>query len=518
MKTKYVFSVLMLIFFNASVHAQQKVIQLYNGAAPGSENWNWDEKFQDASKNLFKTNVVYDVSKPTLTVFQPDSSIANGTSIVICPGGGFHLLSINSEGIDVANWLVKKGITCFVLKYRLVHSLTGNPVQDMMDMINKKETSDDQTKNVIMMAIADGREALTYVRKHAAEYNISPDKIGIIGFSAGGTVAASAALNYNADNRPDFVAPIYAFMPDSAITNIQADAPPMFLAVASDDQLGLAPNSVDLYNKWIASKHSAELHIYAKGGHGFGMREQNIPTDNWIERFGDWLQLEGFAKSASMNAQQVEGMQRMLKDWSNIDRYAEDNEEIKSGTDKNRVVFMGNSITDGWIDTDSAFFADNPYIDRGISGQTTPQMLVRFREDVINLKPAVVVILAGINDIAENTGPMTLEETFGNIISMTELAKANGIRVVISSVLPAYSIPWRQGLPAAEKVMKLNAMLKAYSDKNNVVYLDYFSAMKDDRNGLPKRLSSDGVHPNLDGYKIMEPLAQKAIAEAMKKK
>ncbi len=267
MKNKFSLFVLLLIVTASTIHAQ-KVIQLYKGAAPSSENWNWNEKFQDSSKNIFKVNLVYDVSKPTLTVYAPNSSVANGTAIIICPGGGFHLLSINSEGIDVANWLVKKGVTCFVLKYRLVHSLTGNPVQDMMDMINKKEDSSGQTKNVIMMAISDGRTAVAYVRQHASEYKISPDKIGIIGFSAGGTVAASSAFNYTTENKPDFVAPIYAFMPDSLQGNVASDAPPMFLAAASDDQLGLAPNSVSLYNHWLAAKHLVELHMYVKGGHG----------------------------------------------------------------------------------------------------------------------------------------------------------------------------------------------------------------------------------------------------------
>ena len=185
---------------------------------------------------------------------------------------------------------------------------------------------------------------------------------------------------------------------------------------------------------------------------------------------------------------------------------------------KPRVVFMGNSITDGWINADSSFFDGKNYIDRGISGQTTPQMLIRFRPDVIDLKPAVVVILAGINDIAGNTGIMTLEETFGNIVSMSQLAKASNIKVVISSVLPAYDFPWRPGMQPAEKVIKLNAMLRDYAAKNDVVYLEYFIAMKDERNGLPASLSHDGVHPTLAGYKIMEPLAEKAIAEALKRK
>ena len=146
-------------------------------------------------------------------------------------------------------------------------------------------------------------------------------------------------------------------------------------------------------------------------------------------------------------------MQRILKDWPNIHRYADDNEKLKTITDKKRVVFMGNSITEGWKNNDSAFFFNNHYVDRGISGQTTPQMLVRFREDVIELKPAVVVILAGINDIAQNTGPIKLEDTYGNIVSMAELAKANNIKVVITSTLPANIIPWRNYIHPADTVM-----------------------------------------------------------------
>ncbi len=509
------FAFLVLLFIAGAVSAQQKVIPLYNGAAPGSENWNWNEAEND--NNMFNTKVVYNVTKPTLTVFTPDASVATGAAAIICPGGGFHTLSINSEGNDVAKWLVKKGVTCFVLKYRLVHSLTDDPVKELMDQMGKP-AFDEGNKRVIPMAIADGRAAITYVRSHAAEYNIKPDQVGIIGFSAGGTVAGAAAYNYTAENRPDFVAPVYAYMPPELQGTIAADAPPMFIAAASNDQLGLAPHSVDLYNKWLSAKRPVELHMYVKGGHGFGMRTQNIPTDTWIDRLGDWLSTEGFIQTLPQpNSQQVEGMQKSLKDWPNMKRYEEANKNLKPSNEK-RIVFMGNSITDGWIRIDSAFFSDHPYIDRGISGQTTPQMLLRFRPDVIDLKPAAVVILAGINDIAQNTGPMTLEQTFGNIVSMAELAKANNIRVVISSVLPAFDFPWRPGLAPAGKVVLLNAMLKDYANKNKIVYLDYFSAMADKRKGLPKSLSQDGVHPNLAGYKIMEPMAVKAIAEALKGK
>jgi len=210
---------------------------------------------------------------------------------------------------------------------------------------------------------------------------------------------------------------------------------------------------------------------------------------------------------------------KLHKDWANIQGYEERNSKLAPpAKGENRVVYMGDSITDFWMNNDSTFFKSNSYINRGISGQTTGQMLVRFREDVINLKPNVVVILAGINDIAENNGPSKLEDVFGNIVSMAELAKTNNIKVVISSVLPANKFPWRPSIIPTEKVVQLNAMLKEYADKNGIVYLDYYSAMVDSDKGLPANLAKDGVHPTLEGYKIMEPLAVKAIDKAMKGK
>ena len=207
------------------------------------------------------------------------------------------------------------------------------------------------------------------------------------------------------------------------------------------------------------------------------------------------------------------------QDWANTSRFKDANTKLPTpSSGENRVVFMGNSITEGWINTDPDFFAGKAYVNRGISGQTTPQMLVRFRPDVINLKPAVVVILAGTNDIAGNTGPSTLEMIMDNLVSMAELAKANRIKVVLSSVLPAFDYPWKPGLEPAPKIVKLNEMIKNYAEKNNIVYLDYFSSTVDERNGLKKELSGDGVHPNMDGYKIMEPLAEAAIKKALSQK
>ena len=215
------------------------------------------------------------------------------------------------------------------------------------------------------------------------------------------------------------------------------------------------------------------------------------------------------------NAYWNEHDQQLLVDFGGLERFKEANAMLaapKPG--ENRVVFMGDSITQGWKLDES--FPGKPYINRGIGGQTTPQMVVRFRQDVVDLKPKVVVILAGINDIAGNTGPMTLEQTEGNIASMAELARANGIRVVLCSVLPAFDFPWAPGLTPAPKVVEVNAWMKQYAADKGDVYVDYYSAMKDERGGLPPTLSTDGVHPLPAGYAIMTPLAEAGIEKALK--
>ncbi len=207
---------------------------------------------------------------------------------------------------------------------------------------------------------------------------------------------------------------------------------------------------------------------------------------------------------------------RLKSDWANLARFRDDN--IKVGLPakgEKRVVFMGNSITEGWIRSRPDFFAGKPYVNRGISGQTTPQMVIRFRPDVVNLQPSVVVILAGINDIAGNTGPSTLEMIEDNLMAMAEMAKANKIKVVLSSVLPAYDFPWRPGMQPAEKVVQLNAWIKNYAETHGCIYLDYFTPMVDERKGLPAKYSGDGIHPNKEGYLVMEPLVEKAIQQAL---
>lgn len=211
--------------------------------------------------------------------------------------------------------------------------------------------------------------------------------------------------------------------------------------------------------------------------------------------------------------------QTRVDDWAFLARYRDSNTALgapKPG--ERRVVFYGNSIFELWAPFFATMFSGKPYVGRGISGQTTPQMLVRFRQDVIALHPAVVVILAGTNDIAGNTGPSTLEMIEDNLVSMVELAKANGIRVVLSSVLPAYDYPWKPGLEPALKIVALNAWLKVYAATHHVTYLDFHSTMADERMGLRRELSEDGVHPNAAGYRVMAPLAEKAIAAALRRR
>lgn len=266
----------------------QEIIELPHENAEGT-TWEGDEKAYYSE--IWQNDVVTNVSVPTMEVFRPESP--NGTSVIVAPGGGLYALSITSEGTDVAKWLNEKGITAFVLKYRLVP--TGED--------GVKEITDDGAKNpaiigqrvmpVLPYSYADGLSAIAYVRENAANFKIDPKKIGFMGFSAGGAVTLGVAYNYTAANRPDFLVPVYAWTLVMPIQEVPADAPPMFVICASDDPLGLAPGSIELYSSWLKASKPVGLHMYSKGGHGFGMKKQGLPSDHWIERFYDWSVAEG---------------------------------------------------------------------------------------------------------------------------------------------------------------------------------------------------------------------------------
>lgn len=286
MKTHPIHLLCLALSLTAAAHAQD-IIPL-NPTASTQPAYPEKEYYS----NAWHTEVITNVTQPTLTVFKPSPDVRNGSAIVICPGGGFMALSITSEGIDVARYLAARGMTAFVLKYRLAH--TGEDgTQEFSALYQDKPKFEATMKTVIPQSVADGLAAVTWVRQHASDYGISPDRVGIIGFSAGGTVTAEVAFHYAPEGRPAFVAPIYA----GGVTQdapVPTDAPPMFLAAATDDSLGLAPKSIDLYQRWTTAHKSAELHMYAKGSHGFGMHIQHIPTDQWIDRFAEWLTMQGF--------------------------------------------------------------------------------------------------------------------------------------------------------------------------------------------------------------------------------
>lgn len=244
----------------------------------------------------WKTTVVSNVSEPSISVYRPSSDRNNGTAVIIAPGGGLYGLSINSEGVDVANWFVSKGVTAFVLKYRLIPTKeTGtDDFHWPEDEILYK-----QVDQVLPYAIEDGLNAISYVRQHAKKYGIKPNKIGFMGFSAGGAVTMGTLYNYQSENRPDFLVPVYPWTYAIPVKNPPADSPPMMIICATDDGLGLAKGSIELYNSYLDNGLNVALHMYAKGDHGFGMKTQGFPSDTWIDRVYEWAIAEGLILPAA---------------------------------------------------------------------------------------------------------------------------------------------------------------------------------------------------------------------------
>ena len=260
-------------------------IRLYDDAAAGSESWTHAER--EYFSELWATEVVANVVVPTLVPVRPVGE-PNGAAVVVAPGGGFHALSITSEGFAVAERLAAEGITTFVLKYRLVPG-GHDPVAELSEKALAGDTSVyDDMAAVAPLAGADGEAAMRLVRARADQFGIDPNRVGFMGFSAGGNVAVRVAYSSDPAARPNFVAPIYATTRGIDLGDPPAGSGPMFLVVATDDELGLTSDSIGLYERWRAAKLSVELHAYARGGHGFGMHTRHLPSDTWIDRFLDW--------------------------------------------------------------------------------------------------------------------------------------------------------------------------------------------------------------------------------------
>lgn len=266
----------------------QEVIEVPHEKAAAVQ-WEGDEKAYFSE--IWQNNVVTNVSVPTMEVFRPENP--NGTAVVVAPGGGLYALSITSEGTDVAKWLNEKGITAFVLKYRLVPTGEDGVKEITDEGATNPARIGERVAPVMPYSIADGLSAIDYVRKNAANFKVDPTKIGFMGFSAGGAVTMGVVYNYNDTNRPDFIVPVYPWTSAYPVQEAPADAPPMLVVCSSDDPLGLATGSVELYSSWLKSGKKVGLHMYAQGGHGYGMKKQNLPSDNWIARFYDWSIAEG---------------------------------------------------------------------------------------------------------------------------------------------------------------------------------------------------------------------------------
>lgn len=274
---------------------QPEIIPLWPGDPPGSEDWNQEEQETFAPPPIsFRS--VRNVTRPTLTALLPHPSKATGSAVIICPGGGFHALAIDHEGIDVARWLSERGVAAFVLKYRLFATEVRDEdfERQFQENLSDRNKIREVTKQIGPLAIADGQQAMKVVRQHALEWGLLPQRIGMMGFSAGGGVTIGVALEHDADSCPNFAASIYGALWEDI--KGPADAPPLFIALANDDALTVEP-CLALYSAWRAAGHPVELHIYAQGGHGFGVRKQGLPADHWIDRFGEWLQVQGFMHS-----------------------------------------------------------------------------------------------------------------------------------------------------------------------------------------------------------------------------
>jgi acetyl esterase/lipase len=280
------------------------VIALWPDGAPGAEHWSQQEQEtwlplpsevpQTSIPLPFDIKIVRNIVRPTLTAYLPDPSVATGTAVVICPGGVFHFLAIEHEGRDVAHWLCARGVAAFVLKYRVLQTEPRD--EDLIEQLQERFTDlihlMELMQQIEPRAIADGQQAMKVVRQHAAEWGIEPERVGILGFSSGGVVAIGTAMQHDKESRPDFAAPIYP-APSRRSIAVPADAPPLFLLAASDDPMAVG-TSLPLYSAWRDTGCPVELHLYAGGGHGFGMKKQGLPVDHWIERFSEWLRFQGF--------------------------------------------------------------------------------------------------------------------------------------------------------------------------------------------------------------------------------
>lgn len=449
---------------------------------------------------------------PQIDLYLPSNRYKDVPVLLTIPGGGYAFVSSGNEGVKVAEFFCPKGIAVAVLKYRLPNGHENVP-------------------------LADACQAMELLRDSASAWNLEGDKIGVMGFSAGGHLAASLCTKYTSPKaRPDYGVLIYPVISsdstiwhkgsfknlvgETAMTEqfakwsiehcVTPQTPPCLLVACEDDKTVPVENSLRMYRALRDNKVEAEMVLVPQGGHGWGFEKQ-IPkrdlVDASITQF-IYAQL-GDKKNAEIVRIYRENIRREERaaDWAKYYRYQKQNDSIIANHIPVKAVFLGNSITSNWGKWRPEFFEKYNCAARGISGQTSYQMLVRMQADVIDLHPKMVFLLVGTNDIACNNGPISDEHFMQNVRSICELAVAHHIKPMICSILPHRAFNWNHDVTGVtERVDRVNALLKAYAKEKGYTYIDYNSAMRDEDGGMRPELSNDGVHPYKEAYEIMESL------------
>lgn len=449
---------------------------------------------------------------PQIDLYMPSNRYKDVPVLLSIPGGGYGFVSVGNEGVAVASYFCPRGIAIAVLKYRLPNGHENIPLSDAC-------------------------RAMEILRDSASVWNLQGDKIGVMGFSAGGHLAASLCTKYTSDKaRPDYgvlVYPVISADPtiwhEGSFANllgkkptkkqyqawsidkqVTPKTPPCLLVACEDDKTVPVENSIRMYQALRDHQVETEMVLVPQGGHGWGFDKQ-IPkrdlVDAAITQF-IFAQL-GDKKNADIVRIYRENIRReeRAQDWAKYYRYQQQNDSLIANKIPVKAVFMGNSITDNWGRWRPEFFEKYNCAARGISGQTSYQMLIRFQPDVIALHPEMVFLLVGTNDIACNNGPISDEHFMDNVRSMCELATLHHIRPIICSILPHRSFNWNHDVTGvAERVDRINAQLKAYAQAKGYDYVDYNSVMRAEDGGMRPELSNDGVHPYKEAYDLMESL------------
>ena len=278
------------VFLLSGALGAQEILDIPYSKAP--ENIKWRNAEENQYSEDWKVNVLVNVSIPQLIFYKPNAAKASGSAVIICPGGGFHGLNMEGEGYSVAAWLAEKGIAAFVLKYRLIPT-SGDALKEFAEK-RANGTLMAERESFRPLAVADGVSAINYLRENSSSLGIDKSRIGMIGFSSGGTVAMEMVFQTLNTSRPNFIAPIYANLTQFLNMDVPGDAPPLFVCAASDDNFGTVPQCIDIYSRWLEKGLSAEIHMYSKGGHGFGYKNDQNLVNNWINTFGDWLTTIGW--------------------------------------------------------------------------------------------------------------------------------------------------------------------------------------------------------------------------------